>query len=106
MLLTNSIKESTSILAQALLIQNPTEVSSTHTSKAFPPATTFFLDDKISRMKSRLTKVQNTISSRLIKVKENMETRLGDIISLLDRIPAIIDTSGNQGRDEAQASRA
>ena len=57
-------------------------------------------------MKSRLTKVQNTISSRLIKVKENMETRLGDIISLLDRIPAIINISGNQGRDEAQASRA
>lgn len=57
MLLANIIKKSISVLAQALLTQNPIKVLSTHASKASPLATTSFLDDRISRMESYLTKV-------------------------------------------------
>lgn len=46
------------------------------------------------------------MSSRLIKVQQNMETRLGDVTGLLDRILTAVSIDGNQGRDEAQASRA
>lgn len=68
MLLVNSFKKSTAILAQTLLIQNPTELSFTHTSKTFLPITTFFLDDRISRIKFCLTKIQNNMSFWLIKI--------------------------------------
>ena len=106
MLLTNSIKEFISILAQALLTQNPTKVLSTHASKAFLSAITFFLDDRILRIESCLTKVQNTMSSRLIKVQENMEMRLGNMSGLLGRILVAMGIGGNQSRDEAQAGKA
>lgn len=106
MLLANSFKESIAVLAQALLTQNPTELLSTRTSEAFPPATTSFLDDRISKMESRLTEVQNTMSSRLIEIQKNMETRLGDVTGLLGRTLAAVSTDGNQARDEAQAGRA
>lgn len=82
------------------------EVLSTRASEASPPATTSSLDDRISRMEFHLTEVQNTMSSELIEVKQNIETRLGDVTGLLGGILAAVDTNSNQGRDEAQAGRA
>lgn len=57
MLLANSFKKSTAILTQALLTQNLTKLLSTHTSEAFPLATTSSLDDRISKIESCLTEV-------------------------------------------------
>lgn len=57
MLLINSLKKSTAVLVQALLIQNLMELLLIYTSKAFLLTVTSSLNKKISRMKSCLIKV-------------------------------------------------
>lgn len=100
-LLANSLKESTAILAHALLTQNPMEFSSTCASKTFSSATTFSLHNRISRMKSHLTKIQNTKSFQAIEIQQNIKMCLGYVTGLLNKILAVIDTNGNQGRNKA-----
>lgn len=103
MLMANSLKESIAVFAQALLAQNQIQVLSTNVSKASCSLPS--LDDKISRMESRLTDVQNTMNSQLAEIQQNMEVRLEDVTSLLGRILAAVGTGSNQGGDGAQAGR-
>lgn len=103
MIMANSLKKSIAVLAQILLAQNQTQVLSTSTSKAF--LSTSPLDDRISKMESRLTDVKNMMNSRLGEVQQNMVARLGDVTGLLGKILAAVGTGGNQGRDGAQASK-
>ena len=99
MIMANSLKKSTAILAQALLAQNQMQILSTSVSEA--SLSTSSLDDRISKMESRLTDVQNTMNSRLGEVQQNMEARLGDVTGLLGKILAAVGTSSNQGGDRA-----
>lgn len=110
MLLAHSFKESTAVLAQALLSKNQTKLLPTHASEASLPTNINSLDDRILRMEtcltemqhgmdSRLMEVESTMSSRLAEVQQNMEARLGDVTGLLGRILAAVGTK--QGGDDA-----
>lgn len=101
MLLGNSLKKFTIILARALLTQNITEFLSIYVSKISLLAITSSLDNKILRKKSRLTKRQNIITFQFIKIKQNIEICLHNLTGLLDRIFAIIGIDDTQDWDKS-----
>ena len=111
MLLANCFKEFKTVLTQALPSKNQTHLLPTHVSKASSPISS--LDDRILRMKSRLTEVQSGIdswfmevqsimSSRLAEVQQNREACLGDVTCLLGRI--LVAVSTKESGEETQRS--
>lgn len=89
MLLANSFKESTTLLAQALVTNTQVEAMSTTRASEL---SIFSLDERISRIESCLTDVQS-----------GLEAHLGDVTGLLGRILAAVGTGTRENREETQA---
>ncbi len=91
MLLANSFKESTTLLAQALVTNTQAETMSTTCASELSISP---LDKRISTMESCLTDVQS-----------GLEAHLEDVTGLLGRILAAVGTGTRKNRQEIQAGK-